>query len=84
MLEQLVRVRAHTAAVERGKYAGRAAELRIMNGRIRLVSVEMQRAAARKIEMRKRVQVLRVAAAHDGALAVLRHYEGKRGRADMT
>ncbi len=77
-----MRVGAHAAAVERRQDSGLAAALRVGQGRIGLMAVEVQRAAAVEIEDRKRRQVVIVAAAHDGALAVVRHDEGERGLLD--
>src|SRR5438309_4387956 len=48
------------------------------------MAVDMQRAAALEVEDRKRVDVFVVAAAHDGALAVLWHDEGQRGGVDLA
>ena len=55
-----------------------------MDRSIGLVAVDMQRAAALQIEHREGVDVLVVAAAHDGALAVFRHDEGERGGVDLA
>ena len=52
--------------------------LRVVDRRVRLVAVEVQRAGSRRIEGREGVQIVVVAAAHDGALAALRHDEGQR------
>ena len=48
-----------------------------MQGRIGLMPVEMEGAAAMQVERRERVQIGIVAAAHDGALVAARHDEGE-------
>ena len=77
-------VGAQAAAVERGQDAGLAALLGVMDRGIRLVAVDVQRAAAVQVQMREGMNVLVVAAADDGALAVLRHDEGERGGVDLA
>ena len=51
--QQFVGVGAQAAAVERGQDAGLAAQFRIMDRGIRLVAVDMQRAAAAEVEQRE-------------------------------
>ena len=82
--QQLMRVGAQAAAVERRQDAVLAAQLGIMDRGVRLVAVDMQRAAALEVEHREGMDVLVVAAADDGALAVLRHDEGQRGGIDLA
>ena len=82
--QELVRVRAQTAAVERGEDAGLAAQLRIVDRGIGLMAVEVQRAAAGQIERRDRMQIIVVAAADDRPHALVRHHEGERGLLDLT
>ena len=65
-----MRIGAETAAVERGQDAVLAAELGVMNGRVRLVAIDMQRAAAFQIEEREGMDVLVVAAATTQFVAV--------------
>ena len=55
-----------------------------MHRGIRLVTVDMERAAAAKIEQRERMNMLVITAAHDGALAVFRHDERERGGIDLA
>ena len=76
--EKLMRVRAQAAAVERGQDAAPAAGLGVVDRGVGLVAVEMERAAAVEVQRRQGVQVMVVAAAHDGALAAVRHDEGER------
>ena len=45
--------------------------LGVVDRGVRLVAVEMQRPAAAEVQRRERVEVMVVAAAHDGALAAL-------------
>src|SRR5450755_4005859 len=71
--QEFVGIAAQAAAVERGQDAGLAAELRVMDRGVRLVAVDMQRAASLEIEDRKWMNVLVVAAAHDRPLTVLWH-----------
>src|SRR6478609_11062803 len=77
--EQLMRVGAQAAAVERGQDSGLAADLCIVDRGIGLMAVDVQGATATEIEHRERMDVLVVAAADDGALTVLGHDEGQRG-----
>ena len=79
MLKQLERIGTQAAAVERGEDASLATELRVLDGRVGLVTVEMQGAAAGEVEWRNRVQVMVVAAADDRTHAMARHHERKRG-----
>ena len=58
--------------------------LRVVDRRVGLVPVDMQRAAAGDIEHRERRQIVVVAAAHDRALAVVRHDEGQRRVLDLA
>src|SRR6267378_568347 len=51
---------------------------------IRLVPVDMQRAAAAEVQQRKGVDMLVVATAYDRPLAVLRHDERQRGGIDLA
>jgi hypothetical protein len=51
---------------------------------VRLVTVDMQRAAAAEVQEREGVDVVVVAAAHDRPLAVLRHDERQRRRIDLA
>jgi hypothetical protein len=74
-LKQLMGVGPEAPAVERGEDAGLAAQFCVMNCRVGLVAVDMQRAAALEVQHRERVDMLIVATAHDGALAVLWHDE---------
>ena len=78
MFEQLQRIRAQPAAVERGQDALLAAKLRVVDRGVGLMAVEMQRAAAGKVERRNRMQIVVVAAADDRAHALVRHHEGER------
>ncbi|MGY4291149.1 hypothetical protein ACVWXO_010415 [Bradyrhizobium sp. LM2.7] len=77
VFEKLVGVGAQAAAVERGQNAGLAADLCVVDRGIGLMAVDMQRAAAAEVEHRERMDVLVVAAADDGTLAVLGHDEGQ-------
>ena len=77
-------VGSQTAAVERGQDAGFAAALRVEQGGVGLMPVEMQGTAAIELEHGKRRQVVVVAAAHDGALAVLWHDERQRRFIDLA
>jgi hypothetical protein len=83
MREKLMRVRAQPAAVERGQDAAPAAGRGVMDRGVGLVAVEMERPAAVEVQRREGVQVMVVAAAHDGALAAVRHDEGERGFAHL-
>jgi hypothetical protein len=82
--QKLVCVRAQPAAVERREDAGLAAAPGVEQRGIGLMSVEMKRAQARHFEHRKRRQVLVVAAAHDGTLAIARHDAGQRRSLDLA
>src|SRR3954454_12361757 len=73
--QQLVRVGTQATAVERGQNSGFPAKFGVVNCSVRLVSVNVQRAAAAEVQERKWVNVLIVAAANDRALAVLGHNE---------
>src|ERR1700710_2873275 len=55
-----------------------------MNRRIRLVAVDVQRAATLQVQHREGMDMLVVAAAYDRALAVLWHDEGERGGVDLA
>src|SRR5579863_7030314 len=55
-----------------------------MDRSVRLVAIDMQRAAATEVQERKGMDMVVVAAADDGALAVLRHDERKRRRFDLA
>ena len=81
--EQVMGVGAQPAAVERRQDAGLMADLRVVDRGVGQVSVDMERAAAGKIEHRKRMPEIVVAAAHDRALAALRHDEGQRRLRDL-
>ena len=74
--EQVMGIRAHAAAVERSEHAAIPACLGVVDRRIALVAVDVQRAAALQIERRKRMQIIVVATAHDRALSLLRHDKG--------
>ena len=65
------------AAVKRGQDAVFATQPGIMDRGIRLMTVDMQRAAAAEIENRERVDVFVVMATDDGPLAVLLLDEGE-------
>ena len=67
------------AAVEGGQDPGLAAEPRIVHRGVRLVAVEVERPAPLEVQGRDRMQVVVVAAAHDGALAAMRHDERQGG-----
>ena len=82
--QQLMGIRSQAAAVERRQDAVLAAELGVMDCSIRLMAVDMQRAAALQIKHRKGVDILVVATAYDGALAVFRHDERQRGGVDLA
>jgi hypothetical protein len=84
MAEQLLGVGAQAAAIEGGENAALAAELGVVQGCVGLVAVEMQRAAAAKIERRHRMQVAVIAATQDRALAIVRHDEGQRRFLDLA
>ena len=79
-----MRICTKSAAVERGEDSGRPAQLRIMDGGVGLVPVDVERAAAGEIEQRIGIEMSVVTAAHDRAPAVLRHDERERGRADVA
>ena len=55
-----------------------------MDRGIRLVTVDMQRAAAAEVEQRERMDMVVVAAAHDRPLALLRHDERQRRGFDLA
>jgi hypothetical protein len=76
--EEVMRVGAKPAAVERGQDAFFAAGLGVVDRRVGLVAVEVERPALAEIQGRKGMEVGVVAAAHDGALAAMRHDEGER------
>src|SRR5262249_28000290 len=82
--EQIVGVRSEATAVERREHAHVTTQLRIMNRRIRLVAVDMQRTAVAEVERRKRVKVVVITASHDRPLSVLRHDERERGLPDLA
>ena len=77
--QQIMRVRAQAAAVERGENAGVVADLGVVDGGVRLMPIDVQGAAAGQVERRERMLEVVVAAAHDRALAALGHDEGQRG-----
>src|SRR5829696_10026649 len=82
--EQVVRVRAQPAAIKRGEYPSFPASFRVMNCRIGLVSIDVEGAAAFKIERREWMHVAIIATSHDGPLPALRHDERQRGLFDFT
>ncbi len=84
VFQQFVGVGAQAAAIERGENSGFAAQLRVVDRGVRLVAVDMQRAAVAEIEQRERMNMRVVAAAHDRPLAILRHDKGQRRRADLA
>src|SRR6516162_9922944 len=51
---------------------------------IRLVAIDMQRAATAEVQEREGMDMVIVTAAHDGALAVLGHAERERGGVDLA
>jgi len=55
-----------------------------MDRRIRLVTVDMKRAAAAEVQQREGMDMCVVAAAHDRPLAVLRHDERQRRGIDLA
>jgi len=55
-----------------------------MDRGVRLVTVDMQRAAAAEVQKREGVNMRVVATAHDRPLAVLRHDERQRGGIDLA
>ena len=65
-----VQALAAAAAVERGQDAVLAAQLGVMDRRVGLMAIDVQRPAFAEVEQRERVDMLIVAAAHEGALAV--------------
>src|SRR5260370_38972098 len=69
--QELLGVGGQAAAIERCQDAGLAAQFRIMDRSIRLVALDMQRAAAAEIEQRERMGMLIVASAHARSLAGL-------------
>ena len=81
--QQLVGVGAHGAAVERGEDPGIAALACVVQRRIRLVPVEVERAAARQIDDGKRMKIVIVAGTHDRALALVRPHEGQGRPRDL-
>ena len=82
--KQFVGVGAQAAAIQRGQDAVLPAQFCVMDRGVRLVAVDMQRAASPEIEHRKRMDMLVVAAAHDRPLAVLRHDERQRRGVDLA
>src|SRR5229473_7134164 len=56
--QELVGVGPQAAAIERGQDTGLAAQLGIMDRGVRLMTVDMQRAAAAEVQKRKRVDML--------------------------
>jgi hypothetical protein len=76
--QQFMGVGPQAPAIQRRQDTRLAAEFGIMDRRVRLVTVDVQRAAAAEVQMRERVDMIVVAAADDGALAILRHDEGER------
>ena len=75
--EEFMGVAAQATTVEGGEDAGITAYFGIVGGGIGLMAVDMEGAAAFEVEDREGVKVVVVAAAHDGALAVLGHDEGQ-------
>src|SRR5262249_52468409 len=76
--EKIERVGAHRAAVERRHDAGLPAQPRVMHRGVGLMAVEVEKTAAGKVERREGMEIAIVAAAQDGALALVRAYEGER------
>ncbi len=82
--EQIMRVRAQPAAVERGQDPRLAARLGIVDRGVRLMPVDMQRAAPGEVQRWMGMLVAIVATADDRALAGFRHHERQRGSLDFA
>ena len=76
--QQLMRVDADAAAVERGENAGLAAGARVVEGRVGLVTIDVERPASGEVEDWKWVQIFVVARTQDRTLAGMRHHERER------
>ena len=68
-------VRAKPSAVERGENSRLPAQFGVMNGGVRLVPIDVKRAAGLELHDRKAVKVVVIAAAHYRSFAVIRHDE---------
>src|SRR6516165_7745819 len=73
--QQLMRVDADAAAVERGENAGLTAGARVVEGSVGLVTIDVERPTAGDIEGGEWVQMFVVACAQDRTLPGVRHHE---------